>query len=237
MGALLFAAVLLTAGSASAAGITFAQYNQTDGGAQQWTITDSTGSTTTVSASGTVDFTFSGVPGAPIGPQVANFLLSATSTTAGTTSGNAYSEAGFSGTFSFIDMSLPAGYQNLLSGIFQFSSTGAQLNESIGGTGGGFAASDTAINLNQVVMTSSYIDFTGQTLQTSTFTLSSLAPAFTAGGTPDMPTGGPYAAAGVGTFSSNPGFALAPEPGTFFLICAGLAGLGLVRHKKTSRVA
>jgi len=230
-GAALFAATILTVSSASAAGITFGQYTQVSGGAQQWTISDSTGTTTIISASGTVDFTFSGVPGSPIGPQVADFLLSATSTTTGTTNVNAYSEAGFSGTFSFTDTSLPAGYQNLLSGTFQSYGTGAQLNESVGGTGGGFGASDTAINLNEVVMTSSYIDFTNQTLQTSTFTLSSLSPSFTAGGTADMPTGGPYGAAGVGTFSSNPGFV--PEPGTFCLIGAGLAGFGLVRRRKS----
>jgi hypothetical protein len=221
--------VAATASPAHAAGVTFAQYNQVNGGAQQWSIS-ATSTTTTVSASGTVDFTFSGVPGAPVGPQVASFLLSAMSTTPGTTTGNAYSEAGFSGSFSFIDTALPAGMQNLLSGIFQFVDTGAQLNESMGGTGGGFGASDTAINLNEVVMTSSYINFIGQTLQTSTFTLSSLIPAFSAGGVNDLPTAGPYAAAGVGTFSSNPGFA--PEPGSIFLIGGGLIGLGVLSRKK-----
>jgi len=228
VGAALFAVVILTAGTASAAGVTFGQYTQVDGAVQQWTISDPPG-TTTVSASGTVDFTFSGVPGSPIGPQVADFLLSVTSSTSGTTNVNAYSEAGFSGMFSFTDTSLPIGYQNLLSGTFQLSGTGAQLNESIGGTGGGFGASDTGINLNELVMTSSYIDFTNQTLQTSTFTLSSLDPSFTAGGTSDMPSGGPYLAAGVGTFSSA---GTVPEPGTFLLIGAGLAGLGLIRRKR-----
>jgi hypothetical protein len=136
----------------------------------------------------------------------ATFALSATSSTTGTTNGSAYSEAGFSGTFSFTDNALPAGQRNLLSGTLQIVDTGAQFNESIGGTGGDFAASATAIDLNQLVMTSSYINFAGQTAQTSTFTLSSLNPSFTAGGTPDLPTGGPYTAAGVGTFSSQPGF-------------------------------
>jgi hypothetical protein len=159
-----------------------------------------------VTASGLVNFTFSGVPGAPSGPQVANFLLSAVSATGGTTTGLAYSEPGFSGTFSFTDTALPVGMQNLLSGTFQVNLTGAQLNESIGGSGGGFGASDTPTDLTELVMTSSYINFIGQTDQTATFTLSSLIPAFAAGGSPDLPIGGPYTAAGDGTFSSNPGF-------------------------------
>jgi hypothetical protein len=91
----------------------------------------------------------------------------------------------------------------------------------------GRGASDTAIDLNQLVMISSYIDFTGQTLQTGTFTLSSLAPSLSAGGTPNLTTGGPYSAAGVGTFSSSQG--LVPEPGTFILISAGLVGVELLR--------
>jgi hypothetical protein len=237
--AALFAGVLLAASPASAANVTFAQYNQVDGAAQQWAIsvvTTDIGACTSppcveVTASGTVNFTFSGVPGAPSGPQVANFLLTTISTTGGTTNVNAYSEAGFSGTFSFLDPSLPAGDQNLLSGTFQFNLTGAQLNESIGGSGGGFGGSDTPTDLNELVMTSSYIDFTGQTDQTATFTLSSLIPSFSAGGTPDLPTNGPYAAAGDGTFSSNPGFA--PEPRTLFLTGLGLVGLGLLKLRKS----
>jgi hypothetical protein len=125
------------------------------------------------------------------------------------------------------------GLQNLLSGTFQFINNGAQLNESIGGAGGGFGASDTAVNLHEVVMTSPYINFIGQTLQTSTVPMSSLIPAFTAGGTPDFPTNGPYTSGGVGTFSSNPDFA--PEPGTSLLIAGGLMGIGVVRRKKIFR--
>ena len=226
-----FAAMFAAAMASPARADTFAQYTQVDGSQQQWSF-NVAGGISTVSASGMVDFTMSNVPGAPTGPLVANFVLTASSTTGGTTNGNAYSEAGFSGSFSFTDSALPVGEQNLLSGIFQFENTGAQLNESIGGTGGGFGASDTAIDLDEVVMTSSYINFTGQTLQTSTFTMSSLAPSFTAGGNPDMPTAGPYAASGVGTFSANP---VAPEPGTSLLIAGGLIGVGILRRKKGFR--
>jgi hypothetical protein len=82
-------------------------------------------------------------------------------------------------------------------------------------------------------MTSSYINFIGQTLQTSTFTLSSLIPAFSSGGTPNLPTNGPYAAAGAGTFSSNPGFT--PEPATFSMMIGGglLLGIGAFRRKRS----
>ena len=220
---------------AMADGITFAQYIQSSSG-NQWTISVS-GDTVSVVATGTVYFSFLAVPGAPSGPLLANFLLSATSTTPGTTNGNAYSEPGFSGTFSFTDTSLPAGQQNLLSGIFQFAPTGAQLNESLGGSGGGFGGSDTATDLAEVVMMSSYIPtFAGQTEETSTFTFSSLVPSnFQAGGTPDLPlvTGGPYGAAAVGTFSSNPGFV--PEPDTTVLIGGGLLSLGLLGRKRIMR--
>jgi hypothetical protein len=227
--AAVFFALTLTALPAQAVGVTFAQYTQENGADQQWTISVS-GSQTTVSATGTADFKFSGMQGAPGGDLPANFLLSATSATAGTTTGNAYSLAGFSGMFSFTGVSLPSGQQTLLSGVFQFANTGAQLNESVGGTGGGFGASDTIGNPNMIVMTSDYIDFSGQTLQTSTFTLSSLSRSFSAGGTNDLPTGGPYQAAGAGTFSSSPGFA--PEPGSMFLIGGGMLGLGMVRRRK-----
>lgn len=239
MAAMALLAIAAT-GSAIADPITFAQYDQTSGSTQQWKISV-TGDTTKITASGTVDFSFDGIAGAPVGPQVANFKLSATSTTDGTTDGLAFSEAGFSGTFSFIDSSLPTADRNLLSGTFQFVDTGAQLNESIGGTGGGFGASDTAVDLQELVMTSAYIPtFAGQTDETSTFTLSSLIPGFTAGGTADRPTNGPYTASGVGTFSSeaepdNSGPAV-PEPATFSMIAGGLLlGAGLVRRNKAVR--
>jgi len=227
------AAVLVSISPAMADGITFAQFTQATG-TNQWTISAS-GNTITVSAAGPVNFSFLGVPGAPTGPLSANFALTATSTTSGTTNGNAYSEAGFSGSFSFTDTALPAGQQDLLSGNFQFVLTGAQLNESIGGSGGGFGASDTATDLQEVVLMSSFIpSFAGQTEETSTFTFSSLVPSdFTAGGPNDLPTGGPYTAAAAGTFSSNPGFLTTPEPATFSLISGGLLlGLGFLRPRK-----
>lgn len=227
-----FAGAMLSTSPAMASPVTFAQYIEQNGADQQWVIS-STGLSTTITASGSVYFTFSNVAGAPSGPLPATLTLSAVSTTPGTTTGNAFSEAGFSGTFSFIDTALPVGMQNLLSGTFQVELTGAQFNESLGGTGGGFGASDTAIDLSEVVFTSSYLNFIGQTLQTSTFTDSSLIPAFTAGGTPDFPTGGPYTASGVGTFSSQPGFATVPEPATFSMIGCGLLMLtiGAFRRK------
>src|SRR5580704_2434776 len=86
----IFAGTMLTVSPAVAAGVTFAQYNQDNGNDQQWRISVS-GNTTTISASGTADFLFSGVPGAPGGDLLSNFLLSVTSTTGGATNGTAYS--------------------------------------------------------------------------------------------------------------------------------------------------
>src|ERR1700691_232010 len=80
---------IIAASPSMASPITFAQFVETDGG-QDWSISESTtGSTTTttVSETGTVYFSFQGTPSAaqPFGglPQLANFTLSATSTSLG----------------------------------------------------------------------------------------------------------------------------------------------------------
>src|SRR5579872_4016566 len=77
------AIVAITAGPALAVPVTFAQYFQQNGAQQQWTV-HTLGTTTTVKASGSVDFLFSGVSGLPFsGPEVATFHLSATSNSIG----------------------------------------------------------------------------------------------------------------------------------------------------------
>ena len=234
---------VLAAGSSQATPITFAQYTQTNGATQQWTISNS-GSTTTVTASGTVFLTFSGVTGFS-GPEAANFTLSATSSQVGNCGvncgpGDSYSQPGYVGTFSFIDNGSHPG-TNLLSGNFAVTaapaSTGAQFASSIGSSGGSFNSSSTAGNLGQLVLTSAYLNFAGQTEENASFSLSSLIPNFAVGtvtGSQADPSSS-FAASGAGTFSSNPGPTNAPEPATFGLLGAGLLCVGFISKKKFVR--
>ena len=235
-----FALATITVTPVRAGPITFGQVTQTNGSLQQWTISNS-GSTVTVSATGSVNFTFSGVSGLPFsGPESALFTLTATSTQLGNCGvacgpGDSYVEPGYSGTFSFIDAGSAPG-TNLLSGTFAVTgspaTTGAQFSSSIGSSGGSFNASATAGNLSQLVFTSSYLNFLGQTEENASWSLSSLIPNFATGTVTAgkaFPTG-VFNAAGSGTFSSNPGPTSLPEPATLSLVGAALLALGLTRR-------
>lgn len=229
---------------AAAAPVTFAQYVQQDGSQQQWTIT-STATTTTVSATGSVFLSFSGVSGLPFaGPESAMFSLTATSNVAGNCGvncgvGDSYVQHGYAGTFSFIDTGSAPG-TNLLSGTFAVTgaptTTGAQFGSIIGSSGAGFNASATEGNLLQLVFSSDYLVFTDQIQQTASWSLSSLIPDFSTGPvvlTQARPGSGPYGASGSGTFSSNPGPQLAqvPEPASLLLLGIGMTALGVLRRR------
>jgi len=231
-----FAFAMTTVSPAMATAVTFAQYFQSNGSQQQWTIS-TLGDTTTVSASGDVYFEFSGVSGLPFsGPEAAIFTLIATSAQEGNCvscdSGESFVQPGYSGTFSFIDASLGT---NLLSGIFAVtgspSTTGAQFSSSIGSSGGSFNASATAGNLDQLVLTSAYLDFIDQTQQNASWSLSSLVPMFAVD--PGLPSG-TFHASGSGTFSADPGPEVVPEPATLGPFGA-LLGFGVLRRKRSSR--
>ncbi len=235
-----FAAV--AAVSASATTITFAQYDQITS-TNEWTISTS-GTTTTVQATGLVDFRFL-IPGTQFGTafEQATFSLTATSTSPGNCAvscgpGDTLTQAGYSGTFSIIDDGSDMG-ANLLSGTFAVTgsptTTGAQFGSSVGGSGGSFNASATAGNLNQLILTSSFVNFNNQTQEVSSFSLSSLAPNFATGTVTNnqaYPGAGPFVASGSGTFSSNPGPTVTPEPATLCTIGTGLVCIGLVRRRK-----
>ena len=229
-----------SAGSAMAGPLTFAQYVQANSGTQQWTVA-TTGNSTTVSASGQVSISFSGVPGLPFaGPEAATFALNATSTQLGNCgvncgAGDSYVQPGYAGTFSFIDNGINPG-ANLLSGTFAVTdspaTTGAQFSSSVGGSGGSFNASATAGNLDQLILTSSYLSFHNVTEANASWSLSSMIPNFSTGtvtGDQAFP-GGPFNASGSGTFSVNTPPDLIPEPVSASLLAVSVFGLGLVRR-------
>jgi hypothetical protein len=245
--AALVAAALAGPMSASASVVTFAQYFQTDGADQQWSVSTS-GTTTTVTASGSVLFNFSGVSGLPFaGAETAAFTLTATSTQVGNCGvncgpGDSYVQPGYAGSFHFTDEETDPG-ADLLSGVFSVTgspaTTGAQFSSSVGGTGGSFNASATAGNLLQLVLTSDYLSFFGQTEEDASWSLSSLLPNFTTGtvtGHQAYP-GSQFNAAGSGTFSSSPGPAAVPEPATMGVMGSGLIGMAWILRKRKTKAA
>ena len=239
LGALPCALVAVSTVPARATPVTFAQYVQQDGTQQQWSIS-TVGTTTTVSATGAVYFTFSGISGLPFsGPESANFTLSATTNVPGNCGiacgpGDSFVQQGYSGTFSIIDSGVAPG-TNLLSGTFAVtgdpSTTGAQFSSAIGSSGGSNNASATLGNLNQLVMTSAYGSFVGATKENASWSLSSLIPNFATGPVTNAqayPAPGPFHASGTGTFSSEPGPSPVPEPSAFLLFGSALLGLGFL---------
>jgi hypothetical protein len=247
------------AGGLARADQTFAQVVQVNGTQELWTISTS-GTTTTITASGQEEFTFSGVNGLPFsGEQAATFAFSATSNSIGNcgtacANSDSYTQEGYAGTFSYIDNS---NGQDLLSGTFSTgavpATSGGQFTSNVGSTGGNFNSSSTQSNLGQLVLTSAYLNFSGLT-EDAGFTFSSLqtcsSPAPTSPNytcvTPNSPFSvgtvsagtaypatGPFYASASTTFSaSQPPTATAPEPATFGLIGGGLLAFGLWRRRK-----
>jgi hypothetical protein len=238
--------VTLALGPAMAAPVTFGQYFQSNGSQQQWTVS-TTGGVTTVTATGAVLFKFSGVSVPFSSPETANFTLTATSAQVGNCGvscgpGDSFVQPGYTGTFSFTDTGLFPG-TNLLSGTFAVTgspaTTGAQFSSSIGGTGGSFNASATAGNLNQLVFTSAYLSFAGQTQEDASWSLSSLIPNFAVGTVTlnqAFPAAGPFNASGTGTFSSNPGPSGTPEPASLGLIGGGLCTVAWIMRRRQRRL-
>jgi hypothetical protein len=243
----LCALTAITAAPSMATSVTFAQYIQLNGAMQQWSVS-TTDNVTTVTGSGAVLFDFSNVSGLPFsGAQDATFTITASSTQLGNCGvacaiNDSYAQPGYSGTFEFTDTALGT---DLLSGVFAVtavpSSTGAQFSSTVGSTGGDFNASSTADDLNQLVLSSAYLNFTGQTQENASWSLSSLLPNFSVGtvtGDQAYP-GTQFNASGTGTFSSNPGPNATPEPSTLFLSLIGgglVFGLASVRTKVWKRL-
>lgn len=235
------ALVIIATIPALAAPVTFAQYVQVDGAQQQWTNVTS-GTTTTITSSGSVFFSFSGISGLPFsGPEAATFSFSATSNSIGNcgvscAAGDSYVEPGFSGTFSFIDNGVAPG-TNLLSGTFAVLGDPATSGgEFAGHLGSGVASFTVSSDLTQLVLTSAYVNLLNQIQEDASWSSSSFRPNFSVGTVTDRqayPSPGPFTASGTGTFSADPGPTLAPEPATFAMIGGGMVGLAFLLRRKS----
>src|ERR1035441_3749881 len=159
--------VALTASTAMAG--TFAQTVQTTSNVEVTVL--NTSGTVTVSATGQDNFSYL-VAGTPFGlgtPVLANFLLTGTSTQLGACggvgciNGDSFTEQGFTGNFSYTVAGGAFAGQNLLSGTYTVNAdptnSGGKYSNSIGGTGGSFAASQTTLNPGGMMLTSSFLNF------------------------------------------------------------------------------
>src|SRR5580658_1830301 len=163
--------------------VTFASYQETNSDLNEWTITTTTctvsstctnGLTTTTTASGSVQFEFSGVPGAPVGELTAELSLSATSCAMGNcggvvspacSNGDSYGQSGYAGMFFHYRHQLTDGkagpaVRDIRGHRHQPEPSSVQVS---GPPAEVFNASATQTNLLQFVLSSSYLNFSGVT--------------------------------------------------------------------------
>jgi len=240
------AGVALLPTSALAIPTTFAQVSQTSS-TPQFSILNS-GSTTTVSASGQDFFTFL-VGGTPFGsPVLANFTLNASSTQSGTCgtsgcpNGDAFTQQGYTGSFSYTVATGIYSGMTLLGGTFGVNATpansGGTLSENVNGTGGSYLSTQSSGNPTAIVMSSDFLNFSGVSVEAGSWGFSGLSPNFAlnapVGNVSTPQTGTRFTAAAVATFSSEPPPVPnnTPEPASMVLMGSALVGLSMIGRKK-----
>lgn len=197
--------------SAQAQLVTFAQVLQKNG-SNDFVFTNNGGASATFGTIGggvPVDFRYFnnivGLPPSIQGFQDARLFMNAVTTAPGSTNGTTATQP-FNGvnTIQIIrDVAAPVDTgtgtrRNLLTITFSTNTTAPRINGEDGGFGAGFAATTPD---NAVIFTSDFLTFPSSTQRNFGLTFSSLLPSLTIGAGSFLNS---FAAAGTGTFSSNP---------------------------------
>ncbi|MGC2661696.1 MAG: hypothetical protein WA324_27380 [Bryobacteraceae bacterium] len=216
-----------------ASSITFFQF--TDSGTQHFSLTNNANGSQTVTDTGAVTFYFSNVPGLSSAYSNANSPINGTVTLTANSNANVGTSkqgpntnafvTGFSGTITFTADGI-----TFLSAIFG-SPNGATLSGNEGGQSAAFQ--DSVPPSSEVNFTSSILNFSSQTQEDFSLSLSSInnevndADGFNVQGA-NIDN---FVASASGTFASNPGPAPTPEPPAVASLGLGLFALAAILRK------
>lgn len=234
----LAAGAMMSATVATAAPITFAQFQQL-GGDDTFRVTNGAGSTGTLSTIGTpiVNFSFlrPAMQAAGLGTQDAYFSLSGTVSTPASVMTLPGPDPIFqlvnSGTISFTRVTPADVGINSRTNLLTINFTNAIINGSLGGTSGSLLASTPD---SVMTFTSDFLNFDNSIALDFALALSSI----TGGGLGRANAGESlraFTADSTGTFSSDPApLSSVPEPAALGLMGLGVLGLALRRRRKAA---